>query len=173
MDIISLLGGIRATVFATVAALLLIFSGYQTYRVYEYKENEQQVAVAVQAARAKAEAEARATESALQRDKSHIQSTAFSERVNAQAIQDRLLADLATGQRKLREKFTCPIPASATAGAERGVEAGTQAGLSTADAEFLVRFAGDADKAVIERNEAVQMYEAAKKRLEEYGKSSK
>ncbi len=69
------------------------------------------------------------------------------EKEHAQAEIARLSAGLAAGDIKLRQRFTCPshVPETA-AGPGRRDEAG-QAGLSNADAEFLVRFAGSADAA--------------------------
>jgi hypothetical protein len=58
---------------------------------------------------------------------------------------DRTIADLRAGRERLRDKFTCPrtVPGAA-ASAGRSDEA-SEGGLSGQDAEFLVRFASEAD----------------------------
>lgn len=78
----------------------------------------------------------------------YLQNKLTQEKQDAIAQRDAVIADLRAGTVRLRQRFRCPVPA-APAGGPAGTSAGGDAagdrGLSDADAEFLVRFAGDAD----------------------------
>lgn len=59
---------------------------------------------------------------------------------------DGLVAGVRDGTVRVLPRFTCPaIPAAAARAGAGGSDASSPRGLSAADAEFLVRFAGDAD----------------------------
>ena len=60
---------------------------------------------------------------------------------------NRTIADLRAGKFRVREHFTCPAGVSPAAAGASGGDAAGEGGLSDKDAEFLVRFAGDADNA--------------------------
>lgn len=69
---------------------------------------------------------------------------------HAKAEAERTIADLRAGNIRLRERFTCPAPAGdgvpeAAAGSGRR-DARASGGLSTEDAEFLLRLAAEADE---------------------------
>lgn len=86
-----------------------------------------------------------------QEDKQHVETE-----------RDRTIAGLRAGQLRLKARLaaaTAPHPA----GSDAGIESQTSPGLLPADAEFLLRFAADADKAAIERNEAVEGWEMCRR----------
>lgn len=78
---------------------------------------------------------------------------------------ERTIADIRAGNRKLRERFTCPVPnpAQPTGSMDHAEEA---AGLQTEDGEFLVSEAERAD-------EVVRQLTAAQEVIEELLKSQK
>jgi len=99
----------------------------------------------IQAQADKAAADARGKEQAQRADFAAIQSKLVSENADAHAEIDRLSADLAAGRVRLRSRFACrPVLPAAAAGAPGSSQAG-EGGLRDADAEFLVRLAGQAD----------------------------
>lgn len=64
---------------------------------------------------------------------------------------DRIIADLRTDNRRLRGRFTCQAPSLPGESNSPGVgDAAAQGGLLREDAEFLVRFAAEADERVNE-----------------------
>jgi hypothetical protein len=67
---------------------------------------------------------------------------------DGKAEADSVIAGLRTGNVRLRDRFKCPAKSGLVpeaAGTPAGSNAGTESGLLTADAEFLIRFASDAD----------------------------
>lgn len=86
------------------------------------------------------------------------------ERDDAKATADSLAADIRAGRVQIKPRFACPAPRTQAdpAGSAGASGEGSQGGLLVSDAEFLVRFAADADQAVIERNEAVEGWMACR-----------
>ena len=81
-------------------------------------------------------------------------------RLNDKLQTDHIIGELRAGNARLRDRFTCkPTTGSTNTGhtsaSTSGRDAATQGGLQTADAEFLVRFADDAD-AVVQQLQACQ-----------------
>ena len=122
-------------------------------------------ASALESERARAD-EHKAAENAAAIDK------AYQEGVHdAETKANRIIADLHTGNLRLRQSLTCTIRAadlSSTNSAARVTDAASACGLSTDDAAFLIRFAERADK-VAEQLKAAQQfiqceYERGKKR---------
>lgn len=77
----------------------------------------------------------------------------FTEELNdAKREADDLVAAVRADERRLRNRFTCPAATgSAGSGTSPGAsvgDAGEESGLRTADAEFLIRLAAEADQVV-------------------------
>jgi len=150
--LVKLLGGVRASVFAAVALVALAAAGIQSWRL----SGAEAELVALDQ-RAKAEAAVAAENLRLKTAEIKALQAKFKEiEDEAQAERDRLLADLADGRRRLRERFQCPA-APAPAGAAGGGDGAGQGGLLAADGEFLVRFAAECD-AVARRLTLAQDY---------------
>lgn len=136
---------IAAVVVYTVA--LLAAGSYSGWTIASWRWGERMAQWernAEEAAKEASEA-ARAKEKDLLQQITDIEAQRHDEARNAEAERDRLLADIRAGQRRLRDRFTCPgnLPGVATGTA--GGDAGAPAGLQRADAEFLVRLASEAD----------------------------
>lgn len=71
---------------------------------------------------------------------------------------ERTIAGIRAGNRKLRERFTCPVPGAAqpTGSVDHAKET---AGLQTEDGEFLVSEAERADEVVRQLNAAIEVIE--------------
>lgn len=73
-------------------------------------------------------------------------------RLNDKLQTDHIIGDLRAGNARLRQRFTCPATSGGdktNTGTSTGQrDAATQGGLQTADAEFFIRFADDADAVV-------------------------
>lgn len=91
-------------------------------------------------------------------------SKANKERDDAKATADSLAADIRAGRVQVKPRFACPAPRPQAnpAGSPGASGEDSQGGLLGSDAEFLVRFAADADQAVIERNEAAEGWKACR-----------
>lgn len=115
----------------------------------EIDRREREAAAAMQAAKDAA----RATEQRQAQQMADAARDYIAEREKGFEERDRTIADLRAGERRLRDRFQCP--ASGAAGGSAGLpgagraaggsDAPAPGGLSRADAEFLVRFAGEAD----------------------------
>jgi hypothetical protein len=70
---------------------------------------------------------------------------------------ERTIADLRSGTVRLRDRFTCPAAKASGAAAKPVPE---ESGLRIEDAEFLVRFADEADAIADERNQCIASYNA-------------
>ena len=149
---VKLLGGVRATAFAAVALVALAGLGLQSARLSSAKtELEARDAQIVALNAAAAEAKRRAESEVADVRAEYARSEA-----DAKAELDRLVGELGR-ERRLRQRFRCPAPEAGTAGAPEGSDAAPQGGLLDADAEFLVRFAADAD-GVVRQLTACQNY---------------
>lgn len=122
-------------------------------------------ASALESERARAD-ERTAAENAAAIDKAYQQGAA-----HAKANADRIIADLHTGNLRLRQSLTCTIRAAdlpGTNSATRITDAASACGLSTDDAKFLVRFAERADQVALQLQAAqafiTSEYERGKKR---------
>lgn len=106
-------------------------------------------AEAVHEANAKAAREAAAiTEARYRADYAAAAAKFNQENADALAERDAVIAGLRAGTVRLRERFKCP-PASlpGTSPGAGGSDGASGGGLLDEDAEFLVRFAGEADTA--------------------------
>lgn len=73
----------------------------------------------------------------------------YQELLDAKTETDRTIAAIRAGERRLRERFTCPAAPPADAGA--GVDPPSEArGLQPEDAAFLIGLAGEADAVVVQ-----------------------
>lgn len=162
----------------TIIALVVVaalagggyWSGYRaSSKTWQVKWAEQSaltdraIALASEGAR---KDEQQAAENAAAIDKAYQQGAA-----HAKATADRIIADLHTGNLKLRQSFTCTISAvdvSSTNSATRISDAASTCGLNTADAAFLIRFAERADQVALQLRAAQAFiqseYERGKKR---------
>ncbi|WP_156087754.1 hypothetical protein [Lysobacter sp. Root667] len=155
---IDLLGGVRATVFAGLALLLLVLAGVQSWRLDSAQDTNK-------AAKAQAQADLlAATEAARKREgdwAAAVYDITFDlvskglarERETAAAV-----ADLRRGALVVRPRLTCRVPDAAQAVA--GVHGAEAGGLSVEDAEFLLRVGADAD-GVADQLAACQAYARA------------
>lgn len=106
-----------------------------------------------------AEAKANAVQEARRQEQAAAAYIAFIDRVQEEALRnaiearDDTIADLRSGALQLRERFTCSAARSSVPGTapSTGLDhAPGEGGLQRTDAEFLVRFAGEADEVVIQ-----------------------
>lgn len=153
--LVKLLGGVRATVFAAVALAALLAVGVQSHRLTVAK-----MALELVAADASASKRVnKALEARAEAEIADIRAKLKESTDAATAERDRLLADIAAGRQRLRQRFTCPAAPGAAAGPGGSVGAG-EGGLLVADADFLVRFAADADRVVEKLNACQAIVEA-------------
>lgn len=144
---------VRGVVIGAAGAVLLLAGAYTAGRASVQAVHRAEVAALREdlAQRvAQAGAKAREIEQRAAQDVASIEAKHHAEIEAARTDLARLDADLRAGTVRLRDRFTC-----ATAGASGGApeaatstgqrHAATQGGLSREDAEFLVRFAGEAD----------------------------
>lgn len=158
------------TIIALTVVAGVFLAGYQysnhTWQAkWSARDASDAKASALESERARAD-EHKAAETAAAIDKAYQQGAA-----HAKANADRIIADLHTGNLRLRQSFTCTISSvsvSSTNSAARISDAARTCGLSTADAEFLIRFAERADKVAMQLKAAQQFiqceYERGKKR---------
>lgn len=146
--LISALGGIRATVFAGLAATLLAWSLVQTHRVDVAQRALAQHQAEDASASAAAQAKARLTERSLTQAAAEAAAQYEQGKSDAQAAADRVVADLRTEQLRLRARWKCPaaerMPAVA-AGASQPDAAAEDRGASAAR---IVRAASACDAQV-------------------------
>lgn len=168
MNVVALLGGVRGTIFAGLALLALLFVGVQTVRLNnaQHDLDVQKTALIVNAknfAEWKLKQEAENAAAIAEIDKKHRE-----EQNHVQAEADRAVADLRNDVVRLRKRFTCPAqgqPGSADSPIG-GVDAERIGGLTTEDAEFLIREAADSDRKSVKINALIDT-------IEEYLKKEK
>lgn len=124
----------------------------ETTAKYEQSRKEWERAAALQVASASL-AESEAIRAAEEARNGAINSAGVAYQRGLQdgkAAVEGTVADLRADNLQLRKRFQCPAasPAGATATSAAGGDGEAQPGLSRADAEFLVRLAGEADDAV-------------------------
>lgn len=147
LPLIELLGGVRASIFAGLLALVMVFSTVQTLRLHfsqvavtELQEDAAQLVLENKAAIATRDAEWAQYTNKLRGDYARENELAIQKR-------DAIIADLRSGNLRLRDKFRCPT-VSTPAGSSGGSNDSETAGLQNEDAEFLVREADRADAVV-------------------------
>ena len=127
-------------------------------RVAEVATLKQQYAdglAAANKARADAEQAARDTEAKRVADMAALDANYQKELSDAKTVSDRTIADLQSGNVRLRERFTCkpssgPVPSTGQAGTSTSSgDAASAGGLRQSDAGFLVRLADEADRCAI------------------------
>lgn len=168
MNLVALLGGVRATAFAGLALLALLFGGVQTARLNSAHHQLEVQALALEVSAKKfaewklqQEAEKAAAIAAI--DKKHRE-----EQARVKSESDRTIAGLRNGNLQLRKRFSCPSQGesgspSPTLGGTHGEGAG---GLTKEDAELLVREAADSDRKSIKINSLIDVIEEFLKKQE-------
>lgn len=158
MALVALLGGVRATVFAALCALLVVFGGWNWWRKNVYHDALNQLAAQ------KAQAQ-RAAENDLQTKLNAQEAGLLARSKTREETLELQLADAARSpaqriEYRLRDRWlpvSCP---SGTAGQPGAKEAG---GLQPEDERFLVRESGRADTNTDERNALIDAYNEARK----------
>jgi len=134
-----------------VGALVLAGAGYAI--VTRYNNAIERATVAEQKSESyKAQLsdlrEARRKEQETARLDAEASALVIRENENARLEIEDLRARLAAGTVRVRERFRCPAASvPGTAAAASGSDAADEHGLRGADADFLIRFAGEADTA--------------------------
>lgn len=142
--LIEFLGGIRATVFAGLLALALMFSGGMAVYAVVLKSDIKDLETAAATAELEYAAAISAEQARYNTEIDRVRSDYAKSREDTLAIRDDVLAAIASGDARLRGRFKCPsVPAAP--GATSGSDGGEGGGLLDKDAEFLVRFASEAD----------------------------
>lgn len=155
--IILALGGIRATVFAALATVFLLAAGVQTWRLGNAQDAYASYRDKVVAATAKAAAAAAtAREKALEAREAYLWKSGEAEnayqagRESAITYQNTVVADLRSGNVRLRNEWqSCmsrPVPAG---GSTSGAPSGSDEGASVPAEAFgrVLRIGADADNA--------------------------
>lgn len=142
--LLALLGGVRATVFAGLALLLLVLVGVQSWRLDSAHDAIAKSAAQAVQDRLDATEAARATESAHALQLANIGRQHELERANAQAEHDRLVHDLRTGAQRLRSWWDCPAATVSEADAAAGVS-DVAAELRRASAARVIAAADECD----------------------------
>lgn len=166
MNVVALLGGIRGTVFASLALIALVFGGVQTLRLngVQHQLETQKLALVKNAkdfAEWKLKAEADKAQAIAEIDKRHRE-----EQSHVQAEADRTIAALRSNAIQLRKRFTCP-PAGQSSSPDTsigGVDAEGVNGLTEEDAGFLIREAADSDRKSVKINALIAIIEEYLKR---------
>ena len=153
-------------ILAALLGLALLLGGVQTYRLDKAEDK----AVALELAQAelmvKHQRKLREQEEDMRLALQQAAKHSLQEQKNAKAIHDKLLADLRSGERKLRDRFTCSrLPEGA--GTPPGVDGEERTGLLPEDAAFLISEALRADLTAIERNELIDIVTELRKVLNE------
>ncbi len=144
MPIVQLLGGVRASIFALLLVIMSIFYGVTHYKYEAYKTG-------VQASRLAAERMARAKEEGWRAGiEKWVRDYANKRKLREEHLQS-VIADLHNGSIRVRKRLSCPASPSP------GSDGGEGSGLSTEDAEFLLREGARAD-ALAEQLRLLQEY---------------
>ncbi len=161
MNVVTLLGGVRASIFAGLALLLLTFGTVQTLRLHSAQTDLQVQTMALEVsaknfAEWKLKAEAEKAAAIAEVDKKHREEQA---RVKDQA--DRTIAELRTGNLQLRKRFTCPTQGQSGSSnpSVSGADGEGEGGLTQQDAEFLSRQAEDSDRKSVKINALIAVIE--------------
>lgn len=109
------------------------------------------------AAQHKAEAIRRAVEDSWQKAHWNLAYEAEEKRAEREKQVASDIAGLRDGSIRVRDRFTCPKTPGSPAGSQPDRE---EAGLLQSDAEFLLRFAAEADAIADERNQCIASYNA-------------
>lgn len=123
--------------------------------------NQRRDLAAERSARQQADALAAADQRVLDAERaaaqriSELEASYQEEKDHAIEARDRVIADLRAGNRRLYVNVTTPAGAAAGRAGSGGADQETRAQLSTADGEFLIRFAAEADAVVLELNRCV------------------
>lgn len=168
MNVVALLGGVRASIFAGLAVLALLFGGVQTARLAytDHKLEVQTLALKANAAdfaEWKLKAEREKAEAVAGIAKKYLE-----DRQRDKATSDRIIAGLRNDTLQLRKRFTCEAPrhGGATSPDSSGAGAEGTGGLTKDDAEFLIRFAEDSDRKSRKINALIDVLEEYRKLTE-------
>ena len=138
-------------IYAAIAVAALVL-WYGSGRYDAGVAHERAAQVKAQAIAVRAVLKQRDNAEAAERERlARIDKQLTKDQTNALAKRDRTIADLRSGAVRLRQKFTCPAQSGVlpqAAAGQPGDQSASGGGLSEQAAEFLIRFASDADKAV-------------------------
>lgn len=163
MNYLALIGGWRAAAFLALAIAASVWGGVQTARLStaQHKATTTELALAISAKKHVEwvrEQEAKKADEIAAIDTKHTE-----ESVRAKESYDASIASIRAGERKLRERFSCPRNPSATPSAPGESDGATQGGLQREDGEFFVSEAERADEVVRQLTEAQAVIEAYRK----------
>lgn len=136
-------------------AFLLLGAGWY-YGHARYNAGQANIQAKWDESRAKADKAERAKEQAWNKAVWDLAYAAEIKRAEREQETDRTIADLRDGTLRLRDRFTCPKASRDPAASAPSQEPG----LLQSDAEFLVRFADEADQIADERNQCIASYNA-------------
>lgn len=140
-----------------VYVLLLLLAAGLYYGHARYNAGQANIQAKWDKSKEGAEKVRRATEEAWNKAVWDLAYAAELKRAEREQETDRTIAGLRSGTVRLRERFTCPAAKAPGASAEPVTE---ESGLRVTDAEFLVRFADEADTIADERNQCIASYNA-------------
>ena len=141
LNVVALLGGIRATVFALLAALFLTGGIVQTFRLHYVEGRNDKLAQALGKAQADAQIAARKAEAEKAQAIAAIADRYEQDKREADEAQKRLVADLRAGAVRLQDRWRGCVSDVAATAAERDAAAADR----EASATRVVRAARDAD----------------------------
>lgn len=133
----------------TYAVLFALFYGYALYSKNTMLRKQAEAHALATEVWADAVQSARDKEKALAASNQNTLDQFIRDTKETLDEKERTIADLRAGNRRLRERFQCPPNGvSRNSQAPSSSDGATQSGLLDADAEFLVRFAAEADERV-------------------------
>jgi hypothetical protein len=152
VTIVALLGGIRATCFAALAALLLTATGVQTARLH-YAEGRLTHWVAEAAKQsAAAQMAARKAEQDKAQALAEVANQYEQDKAHAKAAADRTIADLRAGNLRLQDRWAGCVPGATPGAGQPDAAADDRA----ASAGRIVQAADDADAQIRGLQEALK-----------------
>lgn len=159
MNLLMLLGGVRASIFAGLAALLLAVAALQTMRLNSLEASVEKERAAAVVAQLNYANELLALERKYAADYAAVAEALIEENERAKVDVDKLVAGLRSGTERLRSRFQCPSAVPGTSPASSGGDEAAEGGLRGEDAEFLVREAERADTIVRQLTSCQQLLE--------------
>ena len=148
MNIITALGGIRATAFLAWAITVTVLLGFQTIRLAnEFAAHSATIASHALASNA-AVTRAREAEKAHQIAMNTLASDYEKERENERIKSEAIITKYRTGMYRLRDRFTkvCGSDSATTSSTSTSGDDSKRSGLSKEDVEFLIRESARADR---------------------------
>lgn len=140
---------------------LLCVAGLWFFGRYQKEQGREEVMAEWAKAIEEAKAAAQATEQAWAKAVWDLAYKAEAKRIERERETESTIADIRSGALSLRERFKCPAMPKAP-GVPGKAKEEEPYGLRGADAEFLIRFADEADQYSEERNECVEIGEVTR-----------